>query len=70
MKRGYTTTSQSEKRLKRGTTRGNGATTLVDGRHWRDERQCDNQLDKRHERGAMRGGAMRGGGASGREAAE
>ncbi len=28
---------------------------LTDGRHWRDERQQDNQPDKRHERGPMRG---------------
>ncbi len=35
-----------------------------------DERRRDNQPDKWHERGAMRGGsAMRGGGAGGREAA-
>ena len=36
----------------------------VDGRHWCDERQHDNQPDKREERGATRGGiATRGGGA-------
>jgi hypothetical protein len=41
----------------------------VDGRRRHDKRQCDNQSDKRRERGAMRGGgAMSGGGASGQEA--
>jgi hypothetical protein len=40
----------------------------ADGRHWRDERQRNNQPDKRHETGAMRGGGvMRGGGAGGQE---
>ncbi len=40
-------------------------------RRWRhDESRRNNQLDKRRERGAMRGsGAMRGGGAGGQEAA-
>jgi hypothetical protein len=43
----------------------------ADGRRWHDERQCDNQPDKRHERGTIRGGiAMRGGGAGRWEAAE
>ncbi len=41
----------------------------VDRRCWRDERQCNNQPDKRHKRGAMRGGStMRGGGTGGHEA--
>jgi hypothetical protein len=41
---------------------------LIDGRCRRDERQCDNHLDKRHKRGVMRGsGAMRSGGAGGQE---
>jgi hypothetical protein len=63
-------------RVKRGTTRAQPEMTVqqelevpADGRRWRDERQCNNQLDKRHERGAVRGGgAMRGGGAGKQEA--
>jgi hypothetical protein len=40
------------------------------GRHWRDERQGNNHLDKRHKRGAMSGSsAMRGRGAGRWEAA-
>ncbi len=43
---------------------------LADWRRWRDERQSDKQLDKRHERSAMRGGgAMRGRGAGRQEVA-
>ncbi len=35
----------------------------ADGRRRRDKRRCNNQPDKRHERGVLRGGsAMRGGG--------
>jgi hypothetical protein len=47
----------------------NGNGDPMDGRHWDDERQRDNQPDKRCKRGMMRGGgAMRGGGTGRREA--
>ncbi len=42
----------------------------LDVRCWDDERQRDNQLNKRHKKGAVRGGgAMRGGGTEGWEEA-
>ncbi len=42
---------------------------LADWRHWRDERQRDIQLDKRHKRGAIRGRVAMGGGGAGRQEA-
>ena len=62
-----------EERHKGGATKGDAqreSEALADWRHWCDERQRDKQLDRRHERSAMRGGGtMRGGGAGRQEVA-